>query len=68
MIQRQGKGENYFLFVYTKQLILYKQMLIMVTSGEVYAVENTKELSLFMSKPLCCFFLNFNEKAAFLSL
>ena len=43
-------------------------MLIMVTSGEVYAVEKTKELSLFMSKPVFFFFFNFNEKAAFLSL
>ena len=30
-------------------------MLIMVTSGEGYAVENMKELSLFMSKPLYFF-------------
>lgn len=47
-----GKGGKLFLFVYTKQLILYKQMLIMVTSGEGYAIENMKELPLFTSMTL----------------
>lgn len=49
---KTGKGGKLFLFVYTKQLILYKQMLIMVTSGEGYAIENMKELPLFMSMTL----------------
>ena len=44
-------------------------MLIMVTSGEGYVVENTKELPLFMSMPLLLKKKkNFTEKAAFLSL
>ena len=37
-------------------------MLIMVTSGEGYAVENMKELSLFMSKPLYFFLISMRKQ------